>query len=149
MELQSVADLVRSDNSSQKADHKLESGFTKRHRAMLIWGCVTMFGAVAVGASLKILGKEGIKPAGEFTPYLSVLALLVVFFSMGLMCLALLENISPRRGKRKGPEPDQTVSSQVEQLADQPFSIVEKTTEFFEDAPAPVRVRDTAPSSDE
>jgi len=145
MELQPVAVLVQNGQTSTEPDHKAASGLTRRHRAMLIWGCVTMFGAVAVGASLKILGKEGIKPAGEFTPYLSVLALLVVFFSMGMICLALLENISPRGGSRKRAEPDQPVRSPVEQLANAPLGITDKTTEFFEDAPLSTRVRDTAP----
>src|SRR5437868_753516 len=94
MELQPVALLVQNDDSSHKPACEHESRPAKRRRAMLIWGCVTMFVAVAVGASLKVLGKEGIRPAGEFTPYLSVLALLAVFFAMGMMCLALLENIS-------------------------------------------------------
>ena len=100
MELQPVALLVQNDDTSQKPACN-ESRPAKRRRAMLIWGCIMMFVAVAVGASLKVLGKEGIRPAGEFTPYLSVLALLTVFFAMGLMCLALLENISPRRRSRE------------------------------------------------
>jgi Na+/H+-dicarboxylate symporter len=145
MELQPVALLVQNGTSSQEPDRKEAASLTKPHRAMLIWGCITMFAGVAVGASLKILGKEGIKPAGEFTPYLSVLALLVVFFSMGMMCIALLGNISPRRGSRKRKDSDQTVSPQVDQLAEQPFGITEKTTELFGQSPVSMRVRDTAP----
>jgi TRAP-type C4-dicarboxylate transport system permease small subunit len=116
---------------------------------MLIWGCVTMFGAIAVAASLKILSREGIRVAGEFTPYVSVLALLVVFFGMGMMCLAMLESYSPRRRSREQASAvEQTANSQVRQLPDQPFSVIERTTEFFEDTVAPVRVRDTKPNDE-
>lgn len=146
MELQPVADLVRNDNSGQKPEHKAEPAFDKRRRAMLIWGCIILFGSVAVGASLKILAKEGIRPAGDFTPYLSVLALLMVFFAMGMMCLATLGSISPRRRLREDSSGvDQGGNSQARRLSDQPSSITELTTEFLEDNAATVRARDTAP----
>lgn len=146
MELQAVAELVQSDNSSQKPDRKDESGLQMRNRALFIWGCVAMFGAGAVGAALKVLGKEGIRPAGEFTPYVLALAVMAALFGMGLICLASL-GASPRRGlKKQSGGLDQTVNSAVRQLPGQPSSITEKTTEFLEGSEASMRVRDTAPN---
>lgn len=146
MELQAVSELVRGDGPTQKPDRRDQSGFERRQRVMLICGFVTTFGAAAVGAALKLLGKENIRPAGEFTPYLTVLAVLAALFGMGLICFASLGLVSPRRrSKKQSSNTEPIVGPQVEQLPDQSSSITEKTTEFLEGSELRIQVRDTTP----
>lgn len=148
MELQAVSELVRGDGPTPKPDRKGQSGFERRQRVMLIYGFVTMFGAAAVGVALKLLGKENIRPAGEFTPYLTVLAVLAALCGMALISLASLGVVSPgRKSKKPSSNTEPTVRRQVEQLPDQPSSITEKTTEFLEGSELRIQVRDTTPDA--
>jgi hypothetical protein len=64
MELQAVAELVRDQSPIVKPQSHKEPTFAARQRAMLLWGFIVTFGAAGVGASLKILAKEIIHPAG-------------------------------------------------------------------------------------
>src|SRR5436309_6874713 len=84
MELQAVAELIRDQTPIIKPKSPEQPNFEARQRAMLISGLIITFGAAAVGASLKILGKENIHPVGELTPYVSVIAVVAAIFGMGL-----------------------------------------------------------------
>src|SRR6185436_5001495 len=77
MEMQGVAELIGAQTNIAKPD--CEKGPFKhgRHRAMLVWGMILTLVAVFFGSSLKLLGKEHIQVAGEFTPYLMVITMLV------------------------------------------------------------------------
>jgi hypothetical protein len=121
-----------------------------RQRAMLIWGLIITFAAAAVGASLKILGKENILPAGEFTPYVSVIAVVAAIFGMGLMCYPLLQQTwsNPKRRKPGLPNGEPAIKLKPALLAAEQPSITEKTTEFLEASQVQARVRDTAPQDE-
>lgn len=102
--------------------------------------------SVAAGSSLKILGKEHIQVAGDFTPYLLPIMLVLLFLGVGLMCYPYLRVMAPR-GK-----PGQPLSSKTErtteltpELPAEMASVTEQTTKFLEESEVPIRVRDTAP----
>src|SRR5215210_1127554 len=82
MELQAVGQLVdaQTDIKKPEPDKVL---FSARQRAMVIWGLILTLAAVFFGSSVKLLGKENIQLAGDFTPYLMVVNLLLVFLGMG------------------------------------------------------------------
>ncbi|HSB12116.1 MAG TPA: zinc ribbon domain-containing protein [Blastocatellia bacterium] len=145
MELLAVAELVSGQSNLAKPERSTEAGFRGRQRAMLVWGFITMFGAVAIGASIKLLGKEGIRPAGDFTPLISIVALFAAFIGMGLMCYPFLEAMSPRgRGReRRAAE----LQSTVRLLDKEPSSVTEHTTELIEASRPRSAERDTAPQS--
>src|SRR6266705_3137267 len=134
MELQSVAELINDQTPIVKPVSSGEPGVHARQRAMLIWGLIITFGAAAVGASLKILGKEGIHPAGEFTPYLSVIAVLAAIFGMGLMCYPFLQQTWGKPISRKPPLPksEPTIKLRPALLSEEHPSVTESTTEFLE-----------------
>lgn len=143
MELQAVAELINSQTDITKPEKRKEGVFPEAQRAMLIWGIIITFAAVAAGASLKILGKEQIQPAGDFTPYLSVIMLLIAFFGMALMCYSFLQTTFTQSGQRtSGKEAADTPSPRF--LADEPSSVTEQTTRFLEESEPRIR-RDTAP----
>lgn len=150
MELQPVAELLRDQSPMVKPQSHVERTFEARRRTMVIWGFIMMFGAVAVGVSLKLLGKEGIRPFAEFTPYVSVVAVLTALFSMGLMCYPFLQQTWTKPGSRKlaPPKPEATIKMRPELLSEEQPSITEQTTEFLEAAEARAKVRDTAPQNE-
>jgi hypothetical protein len=109
---------------------------------MLIWGLIITFAGLTGGASLKILGREQIQPAGDFTPSLHVIMLLMVFFGMALMCFPFLQVVLPHSGKRTSTR-DVEDNPNARLLADEPSSVTEQTTRFLE--PSEPRIgRDTA-----
>ncbi|MFY9611815.1 MAG: hypothetical protein WAU45_24780 [Blastocatellia bacterium] len=110
---------------------------------MLIWGMIITFAAVAAGASLKILGKEQIQPAGDFTPYLNVIMLFIAFFGMALMCYPFLQMMLPQSRQRTWAK-EAADKPSPKLLADEPSSVTEQTTSFLE-ASEPRIGRDTAP----
>jgi hypothetical protein len=146
MELQAVADLVDAQTGLAKPDKTTGGTFQARHRAMIIWGFVVTFGAAAIGAGLKMLGKENIHPAGELTPYISVIAVLLAFFGMGLMSYPFLQMISPNRKPKRVPslKSEPTVKLNAE-LAEPASSVTDQTTELLETSQVRLNVRDTAP----
>jgi len=145
MELLAVADLVRGQSNLIKPEPSRPSGFQGRQRAMLLWGFVTMFVAVAVGASLKLLGKEGIRPAGDLTPLVSIIALLSAFLGMALICYPFLDLVTPR-GKRRDQSPTAPQRT-AKLLNEEPSSVTEHTTELIEASIRRSDERDTAPQS--
>lgn len=107
-------------------------------------------GAAAAGASLKILGKENIHPLGEFTPYVSVIAVVAAIFGMGLMCYPFLQQTWGKPSSRKPalPKPEPTIKLRPVLLPEEQPSITEQTTEFLEASEARAKVRDTAPQNE-
>ena len=91
MEMQGVAELVGAQNIAKPDCAKVPS-LPGRHRAMLVWGMIVTLVAVFFGSSLKLLGKEHIQLAGDFTPYLMVITMLVAFFGHGLDVLSISSN---------------------------------------------------------
>lgn len=150
MELLAVAELIRDQSPMVKPQSRQEPTFGTRQRAMLVWGFIITFGAAGVGASLKILAKESIHPAGEFTPYVSVIAVLAAFFGMGSMCYPFLQMMSGITRSRRPPLPksEPTVKLRPLPLADEQPSVTEQTTEFLEEIDARIKVRDTAPQNE-
>lgn len=146
MELQAVAELINSQTDIAKPDERKEGVFQGQQRAMLIWGMILTLGAVAIGASLKILGKENIQLAGDFTPYLNVIMLFIAFIGMGLMCYPFLQMIFPPSGspQRRSPKAEAAVKLNPELLTDEPSSVTEQTTRFLEPSEPRTR-RDTVP----
>jgi hypothetical protein len=149
MDLQAVAELVASQPNVSKQAQRREPTLDDRQRSMVIWGMILMLAAVGVGASLKILSKDQIHLAGAFTPYLSVISLLIAFFGMGLMVYPFLQTSRNRRSR-----PDMALthepggSLEPEMLVEKPSSVTEHTTEFLEPLPLRTDVRNTAPQSD-
>jgi hypothetical protein len=150
MELQAVADLIRDQSPMVKPESPQQPTLESRQRAMLIWGLVTTLGAAAVGASLKILGREGIHPAGEFTPYVSVIAVVAAIFGMGLMCYPFLQQTWSKPSSRKPalPKPEPTMRLRPALLSEEQPSITEQTTEFLEASEARAKAPDTAPQNE-
>jgi len=150
MELQAVADLIRDQSPMVKPQSSEQPTFEARQRAMLIWGLIITFGAAAVGASLKILGKENIHPAGEFTPYVSVIAVVAAIFGMGLMCYPFLQQTWGKPGSRKPPlqKTEPTIKLRPALLSEEPPSVTEFTTEFLEASEARAKAPDTAPQNE-
>jgi hypothetical protein len=117
---------------------------------MLIWGFIVTFGTLGVATGVKILAKDGIYPAGEFTPYLKVIAVLLAFFGMGLMCYPFLQTMSGKTRSRRLPlpKPAPTIKLKPGLLPEEQPSVTEQTTEFLAASDAGILVRDTAPQHD-
>ena len=150
MELQAVSELIRDQSPMVKSHSHQERTFAARQRAMLIWGFIITFGAAGVGASLKILAKESIHPAGEFTPYVTVIAVLAAFFGMGLMCYPFLQMNSGNTSSRRRPLPmsEPTIKLRPVLLPEEQPTVTEQTTELLEASEARINVRDTAPQNE-
>lgn len=149
MELQAVAELISGQSDVAKPERPKGEFLNERQRAMLILGMIMTLGAVAVGSSLKILGKEHIQVAGDFTPYLMVIMLLTLFFGIGLMCYPLLQMMSgSARSRNAIPKSEPTIKLKPEALPEHTPSVTEQTTEFLEATKAPINVRDTASQSE-
>lgn len=145
MDLVGVAALVGAQTNI-KLDREKEEGLIPRQRAMLVWGAALTLGAVAAGSSLKILGKEHIQIAGDFTPYLMVIIVLIAFLGMGLLCFPFLRLLLPNRNSDLAATVKLEPTSRLkpELLEKGPLSVTEKTTEFLEASPLESTVRDTA-----
>ena len=127
---------------------------------MLIWGMILSLASLAAGSSLKILGKEHSQVAGDFTPYLLPITLLLLFLGVGLMCYPLLRVMAPRAkpGKPTTSKSERTTELNSElgseldsepplELSSEQPSVTEQTTKFLEESEARIAVRDTAPHS--
>lgn len=147
MELRGVAELIDDQSPMVKRRSCREPTFAAHQRWMLMWGFIMMFAGVAAGVSLKVLGKEGIRPAGELTAYLSVIMLLTALFGMGLMCFPFLQ-MTFGNARLRGEKSQPTTGLRHSQLKEALPSITEQTTEFLETVEARVGVRDTAPHND-
>ena len=149
-ELQAVAELMRVQTPMVRPETSQEPTLEARQRAMLIWGLIITLGAAAVGASLKILGKENIHPAGEFTPYVYVSAVMAAIFGMGLMCYPFLQQTWRKPGSRKPllQKPEPTIKPRPALLSEEHPSVTEFTTEFLEAYEVKAKAADTAPQKE-
>jgi len=129
MELQSVAELVQNQSSLVQPETAHRGGFQKGQRAMLFWGFVLFFGGAVVGATLKLLAKEGIRPVGGFTPLVNVVALISAFLGMAFMCYPFLQIVSLGAAKKKKSLRSDPTSPM---LGPHPISITEHTTEVLD-----------------
>lgn len=147
MELHAVAELVSAQTDIAKQQPAKETHLSGGQRAMVVWGMILTFIAVASGSSLKILSKEHIQVAGEFTPYLMVISLFLLCFGMGLMCYPYLHTFTPRRSSKpsRPSKSEPTVKLEALLLSEEPSSITEQTTEFLEASRLRASARDTAP----
>ena len=144
MELQAVAGLIKDQSPMVQPERAQKAA--ANFKAMVIWGFIIMFGAVAVGASLKILSKENIQPLGAATPYVSVIALIAAFLGMALLCYPFLAQtwIKPLSRKPAFDKPKPTIKL----LPDEQPSITEQTTEFLEGSEARLNARVTGPQNE-
>jgi len=119
---------------------------TANLKAMVSWGFILMFGAVAVGASLKFLSKENIQPLGAATPYVSVIALIAAFFGMALLCYPFLAQtwIKAPSGRPAVNRPKPTIKL----LPEEQPRVTEQTTEFLEGSEARLDARVTGPQNE-
>jgi hypothetical protein len=118
-------------------------------RGPIVWGVSLLLGGTALGSIVKVLSKQGINVAGELTPYLMVLALLMVFGGMGLIAYLALSAISPHR---RAPSPATLPASTNRMpvaLAEPPTTITERTTELIERDEVHAAARSTAPQTTE
>lgn len=144
LELEPVASLISGQNIAKPETPK--QTLAGRDRAMLIWGMILSLAALAAGSSLKILWNEHIQVAGEFTPYLLPITLLLLFLGVGLMCYPYLRAMAPRArpGQALSSRSDQTTELTPELPPEKP-SVTEQTTKFLDESAARIRVLDTAP----
>jgi hypothetical protein len=119
---------------------------TANLKAMVTWGFIIMFVAVAVGASLKILSKENIQPLGAATPYVSVIALIAAFFGMGLLCYPFLAQTWIKAPSRRSAV--DKPKSTIKLLPEEQPRVTEQTTEFLQGSEARLDARVTGPQNE-
>lgn len=119
---------------------------------MVLWGMILSLGALAAGSSFKILWNENVRIAGDFTPYLLPITLLLLFLGFGLMSYPFLRMMAPRAkpGHPLSSKPERTTERTSEltdpltpELPPIQASVTEQTTKFFEESEARIQVRDT------
>lgn len=115
-------------------------------KAMVTWGFMVMFGAVAVGASLKLLSKENIQPLGAATPYVSVMALIAAFLGMGLLCYPFPAQTWIKAPSRR-PAVDKPKPT-IKLLPEEQPRVTEQTTEFLRGSEARLDARVTGPQNE-
>lgn len=151
LELLEVADLISRQTDIARPRTRKETSLDGR-RAMVLWGMILSLVALAAGSSFKILWNENVRIAGDFTPYLLPITLLLLFLGFGLMCYPFLRSMAPRT------KPGQALSSTPERGADQTSeltdpltpelppihaSVTEQTTKFLEESEARIPLRNT------
>lgn len=147
LELLEVAELISRQTDIPRPRTRKETSLDGR-RAMVLWGMILSLGALAAGSSFKILWNENVRIAGDFTPYLLPITLLVLFLGFGLMCYPFLRSIAPRA--KPGP-PLSPKSERTSELTDPltpelppiQASVTEQTTKFLEESEARIPVRNT------
>ena len=151
LELDAVASLISGQTKIAKPETPKQT-LSGRERAMLIWGMILSLTALAAGSSLKILWNEHIQVAGDFSPYLVPITLLLLFLGVGLMCYPFLHVMAPRAkpGQPLSSKSERTTELKSEltpELSSEQPSVTEQTTKFLEESEARIAVRDTAPGS--
>ena len=111
---------------------KGQSAIEAWNRAAALWGMTLFIGGAAAGSVIKVLGKEGIRPVGEFTPYLQALILLLVFAGLGMLVYAFLPAMKVRHLSRPTDRPAKPADTQPDLLAEAPATVTEHTTEILE-----------------
>jgi hypothetical protein len=153
MDLQVIAQAFTSQHLGDKNDKapdelasQAENPVTGIFRSMF-WGTATMFGGAGLGAVLRVLGRQGVRPAGEFTPYLEALAVLIALGGMFFITYAYFYATTTSRRAPKAPSPKTEHTSEMprNRLPEPVLSVTDRTTEILERADVKVTVRDTAP----
>src|SRR5215510_5741130 len=150
MELTGVSELISGQTDLETVSACKTPFLRKHHRVMLILGAILMLLALLFGSSLKILSKEHIQIAGEFTPYLMVFNLLILCVGIGLICLPFLVMMTPTPRDRRpiNKKAEATFKLDPHLLPEEPASVTEQTTEFLRASEAAVITRTTAPQGD-
>ena len=118
-------------------------------RRSMIGGLSVVIGGAALGSVLKVLTKQGISPAGEFTPYLLALSILICFAGFGLMLYSAARARSPYSlPSDPSPESASTAKMKLDLLPEEMTGITDRTTVLFEPEAAEVSVRTTAPQDE-
>jgi len=113
----------------------------------MVWGVTLLIAGTAIASVLKVLSNQGIKVAGEMTPYLLALAVLVVFSAFGLLTYAVFSANSQHRQLTPPATGEATTNRMQPALAEAAPTITERTTELMErDGVSPVE-RITAPQT--
>ena len=118
-------------------------------RRSMIGGLSLVIGGAALGSVLKVLTKQGINPAGEITPYLLALSILISLAGMGLMLYSAIGAVRPRSlPSHSSSETGNTAKMNSELLPDEMPRITEATTALFEGEAPQVSVRTAAPQDE-
>ena len=156
LELLEVAGLISRQTDIARPGTRKETSPDGRRRAMLLAGMILTLVSVAAGSSFKILWNENVRIAGDFTPYLLPITLLLLFFGVGLMCYPLFRKMTP------STRPDHPLSSKPERTTEQTSeltdeltpelppiqaSVTEQTTKFLEESEARIPVSGTGSDS--
>lgn len=147
LELLEVADRISRQTDIARPRTRKETSLDGR-RAMVLWGMILSLGALAAGSSFKILWNENVRIAGDFTPYLLPITLVVLFLGFGLMCYPFLRSMAPRAkpGPPLAPESERTselTDPLPSELPPIQASVTEQTTKFLEESEARIPVRNT------
>ena len=118
-------------------------------RRSMIGGVSLVIGGAALGAVLKVLAKQGINPAGEITPYLLALSILISLAGMGWMMLSAVGGIRPPSlPSHTSPEIANTAKMKLDLLPEEMTGVTDRTTALFEREATEVSVRTTAPQDE-
>ena len=156
MDLQAIAQAFTNQQPGDK-DGKAanESGLNVespvgRMMRLMFWGTAVMFGGAGLGAVLRVLGRQGIHPAGEFTPYVEALAVVMAIGGMFLVVYAMMYATRAGLGTKKEKPPKAEPTSELPQnrLPEPVSSVTEQTTDLLERAEVKIPVRNTAPQSE-
>lgn len=105
----------------------------------MVWGVTLLIAGTAIASVLKLLSNQGIKIAGEMTPYLLALAVLIVFGAFGLLAYAVFRANSQLRQLTPPATGEATTNRIQPALAEAAPTITERTTALIErDGVSPV-----------
>lgn len=109
-----------------------QSAIAPPKRWPMVWGISLLIASTAIASVLKLLSNQGIKVAGEQTPYLLALVVLVVFGAFGLLAYAVFAANASRR-QLASPATAEATTNRIQPALPEPApSITEHTTELIE-----------------
>lgn len=118
-------------------------------RRSMTGGLALVLGGAALGSVLKVLTKQGINPAGEITPYLLALSLLICFAGFGLMLYSAARARFPQSlPSDPSSETGSTAKMKFDLLSEEMAGVTERTTALFEGEALQVPARTTAPQDE-
>ena len=128
-----------------------EQSVSSRVMKLFFLGGVLFLLGLAVIGILAALKRDGLFPAGEWTPYLNVAGILMLLAGPALMMFpGLLSEATRLKAKQSRPLPrtKPTVSAGPGYLNEPAPAVTEKTTELFEAAEKLGQGLDTSPQAD-
>lgn len=118
-------------------------------RRSILGGILLVIGGAALGSVLKVLAKQGINPAGEITPYLMALSLLISLAGFAWMVYSAIGAALPHsRPSRSSSETGDTARMNPGLPPQEMPGVTEATTALFEPEATEVAVRTTAPQDE-